>query len=75
LQLLKPDLARFFFLVSLGVTDYPWEIIGMDFVTDLAKSSEFHLTNIIVPCLPSEMAHFLSYYERSPPLQSRDCLY
>ena len=59
LQLLKPDLTRFFFLVSLGVTDYPWEIIGMDFVIDFTKSSEFHSTNIIVLCLPSDMAHFL----------------
>ena len=66
LQLLKPDVARVFCLVSLGVTNYPWEIIGMDFVTDFTKSSEFHLTNIIVPCLPSEMAHFLSCHEKLP---------
>jgi hypothetical protein len=24
-------MARFFFLVSLGVTEYPWETDGMDF--------------------------------------------
>jgi hypothetical protein len=26
------------FLVSLGVNDYPWEIVGLDLVTDLNKS-------------------------------------
>ena len=32
----KPiDMVRFFFLVSLGVNVYPWEIVGMDFVIDL----------------------------------------
>jgi len=40
--------ARFFFLVSLGGNDYPWEIVGMDFVSNLlTKSSEFHSTTII----------------------------
>jgi hypothetical protein len=61
-------LARFFFLVSLDVNNYPWEVVGMDFVIDLTKSSEFHLTNIIDSCLPSNMAHFLSCHEKSPLL-------
>ena len=30
----QPDLARFFFLVSLGVTDFPWEIVGMDVIIE-----------------------------------------
>jgi hypothetical protein len=34
------DIARFFCLVSLGVTNYPWEIIGMNLVTYFTKSSE-----------------------------------
>ena len=46
-SIVQPDLARFFFLVSLGVTDYPWEIVGMDFVTELNKSSKFNLTTIL----------------------------
>ena len=46
--IVQTDLARFFFLVSLGVTDYSWEIVGMDFVTELNKCSEFHFTSILV---------------------------
>ena len=44
------------FLVSLGVNVYPWEIVCIDFVTYLTKSSEFHLDTILASCLPSEMA-------------------
>ncbi len=64
--IVQPDLARFFFLVSLGVTDYSWEIVGMDFVTELNKSIEFHLTTIPDVYLPSDMAHFLSCHKKSP---------
>jgi hypothetical protein len=53
-------------LVSLGVTDYSWEIVGMDFVTELTTSSEFHLTTILDCCLPSDMAHFLLCHKKSP---------
>jgi hypothetical protein len=63
--IVQTDLARLFFLVSLGVNDFPWEIVGIDFVTELNKSSEFHLTTILVWCLPSDMAHFLSCHKKS----------
>ena len=43
----------------------------MDFVADLTESSEFHLTNIIFPCLPSKMAHFLSYHGKLPLIKPR----
>ncbi len=66
--IVQPDLARFFCLVFLGVNDYPWEIVGMDFVTDFTKSSEFNLTTIINSSLPSKMAHFISCHEKSPLL-------
>jgi hypothetical protein len=46
--IVQPDLIRFFDLVSLGVIDYSWEIVDMDFVNELNKSSEFHLTTILV---------------------------
>jgi hypothetical protein len=62
----QPDLASLFFLVSLGVADYSWEIGGMDFVTELNKSSEFQLTTILDLCLPSDMTHFLSCHKKSP---------
>jgi hypothetical protein len=37
-------MARFFFLVSLGGNDYPWEIVGMDLIPGLNKSrnNPFH---------------------------------
>ena len=59
LQLLKSDLAMYFCLVSLGVNDYSWEIVGMDFVTEFTKGSEFHSATILDLCLPSDMATFL----------------
>ena len=65
LQLFKTDLARFVFPVSLGGNDYPWEIAGLDSVTDLTKSQKFHLTTIIDSCLSSEMAQLMSCREKS----------
>ncbi len=66
LQLLKSDLAMVFCLVSLGVTDYSWEIVGMDLVTELTTSSKFHLATILDFCLPFDMAHFLLCHKKSP---------
>ena len=66
IAIVHPDLTRFFCILSLGVNDYPWEIVGMDYVTDFTKSSELHLTTIIDSCLPSETAHFLSCHDKSP---------
>ncbi len=53
-------------LVSLGVNDYSWEIVGMDFVTELTTSSEFHLTTSIDFFLPFDMAVFLLCHKKSP---------
>ncbi len=65
LQLFKTDLARFVFLVSLGGNDYHWEIVGLDLVTGLTKSLEFHLTTIIDSWLPSKMAQLMPCREKS----------
>jgi hypothetical protein len=64
LQLFKTNLARFFFLVSLGGNDYLWGIFGMDLITGL-YGPEFHFTSIIDSCLPSEVAHFCSCHKKS----------
>ena len=32
----------------LGLPNYPWEIVGMDIVTDLPKSSKHNLTAILI---------------------------
>ena len=66
LKLFKPDLAILFCLVSLGVTDCSWEIVGMDFVTELTKGLEFHLTTILDFCLPYDIAQFRSCHKKSP---------
>jgi len=55
-----------FHCIPWRVNDYPWEIVGMDFVIGLSKSSEFHFTTIIDSCLPSEMVHVLSCHKKSP---------
>ena len=56
LQLFNPIRQGSFALYPLVLRTNPWEIVGMDFVTDFTKSSEFHLTTIINSCLPSEMS-------------------
>ncbi len=66
LQMFKPDVAIVFCLVSLGVSDFSWEVVGMDFVTELTTSSEFHLTTILDFCLPFDMVHFLLCHKKSP---------
>jgi hypothetical protein len=43
-----------------GVTEYPWEIVGVDFDTYLTKGSKFNFAAIIDSCLPFNMAQFLS---------------
>jgi hypothetical protein len=62
--------GKVLFLVSLGVNVYPWEIVGMDLVTSL-YGLEFHFTDSIDSCLPSEMAHFLSCHKKSPLTKQR----
>jgi len=47
-------------LSPLGVPNYPWEIVGMDFVTNLPKSSEYNFTGILIlVCHLTKMAHFV----------------
>ena len=55
---------RFVFFVSLGVNAYPWEIVGLDLVTGLYNSQEFHFTTVIDSCMLSDMAHFLSRHKK-----------
>ncbi len=64
--IIKIRSGNVFCLVSLGVTDYSWEIVGMDFVTEFTKGSEFHSNTILDLCLPCDMAHFLTRHKKSP---------
>jgi hypothetical protein len=56
----KPSRQGFSSLSHLGVPNYPWGIVGMDFVTDLFKSSKSNLTAIfILVCHLTKMVHFV----------------
>ena len=44
----------------LGVDNYPWEIVGMDFVTELPKNSKKKFIAILIlVCHLTKMAHFV----------------
>ena len=40
--------------------EYPWEVVGMDFVTDLPRSSKLQYTAILIlVCHLTKIAHFV----------------
>jgi hypothetical protein len=46
----------------LGIPEYPWEIVGIDYVTDLLESGiDGYTTVFIMVCHLAEMAHFVPY--------------
>ena len=56
----KPSRQGYSSLSLLGVPNYPWEIVGMDFVTDLPKSSKYNFTVILIMVSHlTKMAHFV----------------
>ena len=56
----KPSRQGSSSLSPLGVPNYPWESVGMNFVTDLPKSFKFNLNAILIlVCHLTEMAHFV----------------
>jgi hypothetical protein len=56
----KPNRQGSASLPPLGVPEYPWKVIGMDFVTDLPKSSKLLCTAILIlVCHLTKMAHFV----------------
>jgi hypothetical protein len=56
----KPSRQGSSSLSPLGVHNYPWEIVGMDFVTGLPKSSKNNFTAfLILVCHLTKMAHFV----------------
>ena len=51
-------------LSPLDVLEYQWEVVGMDFVTDLHKSSKLQYTAILIlVCHLTKMAHFVRYHK------------
>ena len=56
----KPDRRGASSLHPLGVPEYPWEIVGIDYVTDLPKSgSKLYTSVFIMVCHLTKMAHFV----------------
>ncbi len=47
-------------LQSLGISEYPWEIVGIDYVTDLPKCGTYgHIAVFIMVCHLTKIAHFV----------------
>jgi hypothetical protein len=47
-------------LQPLGIPEYPWEIVGIDYVTDLPKSgTDGYISVFIMVCHLTKMAHFV----------------
>jgi len=44
----KPSRQGSASLSPLGVPEYPWEVVGMDFETDLPKNSKLQYTAILI---------------------------
>jgi len=44
----KPSRQGSASLPPLGVPEYPWEVVGMEFVNDLPKSSKLQYTAILI---------------------------
>ncbi len=55
----KPDRIVGTSLQPLGIPEYPWEIVGIDYVTDLPKRGLYgrHTTVFIMVCHLTDMAH------------------
>ena len=61
----KPDRRRGAALQSLGIPEYPWEIVGIDYVTDLPKSGIDGYTSVFVMvCHLTKMAHFVPCHKK-----------
>ena len=56
----KPDRRGGASLQLLGIPEYPWEIVGIDYVTGLPKSGLYgHKPVFIMVCHLTKMAHFV----------------
>jgi hypothetical protein len=57
----------------LNVPNYPWEIVGMDFVTDLPKSPKKDFTIILILiCHLTKMAHFVPCHKENTTEETAD---
>ncbi len=69
----KPDRRGGAALQPLGIPNYPWEIVGIDYVTDLPKSGTYGYTAIfIMVCHLTNMAHFVPCHKEITAEESTD---
>jgi len=61
----KPDRRDGASLQPLGISEYPWEIDGIYYVTDLPKSGSYGHTPvfIVMVCHLTKMAHFVRWHK------------
>jgi hypothetical protein len=56
----KPDRKGGAALQPLGLLDYPWKIVGIDYVTNLPKSGTYgYIVYFIMVCHLTKMVHFI----------------
>ena len=60
----KPDRRGGASLQPLGIYEYPWEMFGTDYVTNLPNNNLYgHTIIFIMVCHLSKMAHFVSCHK------------
>jgi hypothetical protein len=69
----KPDRRGASRLHPLGVPEYPWEIVGIDYVTDLPRSgSRGYISVLMMVCHLTKMAHFVPWHKDSTDEESSE---
>ncbi len=69
----KPDRKGGAALQPLGIPEYPWEIVGIDYVKDLPKSGTYGNTAVfIMVCHLTKMAHFVPCHKEITAKDSAD---
>ena len=60
-------------LQPLGIPEYPWEIVGIDYVIDLPKTGTNGYTSVLIMvCHLTKMAHFVPCHNEITTEESAD---
>jgi hypothetical protein len=71
----KPDRRGGVSLHPLGISQYPWEFVGIDYVTDLPKRGLYgHTTVFIMVCYLTKTVHFVPCHKEITLRESTDLL-
>jgi hypothetical protein len=69
----KPDRRGGASLQPLGILEYPWEIDGIDYVTNLPKLGLYGYISVCMVChLTNKMAHFAPCHKETTAEESAD---